>query len=146
MLKGDFEPGFMMKLAHKDCRLALKMVDALGVKAPVGHAVLDSLQQVASGLLEPTPLVLVAVSGKESDRSPRQNKLMHEKLLYVEAVRAGLEQWYAQAAVTAMPQVLKEPARLQNGLITLLICLPIGAVGARSAAELSVTLAAIPGI
>ena len=37
-LAGDFAPGFMMKLAHKDCRLALKMVDALGVVAPVGHA------------------------------------------------------------------------------------------------------------
>ena len=37
-LVGDFKPGFMMKLAHKDCRLALKMVDALGVAAPVGRA------------------------------------------------------------------------------------------------------------
>jgi 3-hydroxyisobutyrate dehydrogenase-like beta-hydroxyacid dehydrogenase len=44
-LAGDFAPGFMMKLAHKDCRLALKMVDSLGVKAPVGHAVLGSLQE-----------------------------------------------------------------------------------------------------
>ena len=44
-LAGDFAPGFMMKLAHKDCRLALSMVDALGVKAPVGHAALASLQE-----------------------------------------------------------------------------------------------------
>ena len=44
-LAGDFTPGFMMKLAHKDCRLALGMVDALGVKAPVGHAALASLQE-----------------------------------------------------------------------------------------------------
>jgi len=44
-LVGDFEPGFMMKLAHKDCRLALKMVDELGVAAPVGHAVLASLAE-----------------------------------------------------------------------------------------------------
>ena len=44
-LAGDFTPGFMMKLAHKDCRLAVSMVDALGVKAPVGHAVLASLQE-----------------------------------------------------------------------------------------------------
>ena len=44
-LAGDFKPGFMMKLAHKDCRLALGMVDALGVKAPVGHAALASLQE-----------------------------------------------------------------------------------------------------
>jgi len=50
-LAGDFEPGFMMKLAHKDCRLALKMVDELGVAAPVGHAVLDSLAEgMARGL------------------------------------------------------------------------------------------------
>ena len=44
-LAGDFKPGFMMKLAHKDCRLALSMVDALGVKAPVGHAALASLSE-----------------------------------------------------------------------------------------------------
>jgi 3-hydroxyisobutyrate dehydrogenase-like beta-hydroxyacid dehydrogenase len=48
-LAGDFTPGFMLKLAHKDCRLALKMVDALGVSAPVGHAAFASLEE---GLLE----------------------------------------------------------------------------------------------
>jgi 3-hydroxyisobutyrate dehydrogenase-like beta-hydroxyacid dehydrogenase len=35
----------MMKLAHKDCRLALRMVDELGVSAPVGHAALASLAE-----------------------------------------------------------------------------------------------------
>jgi 4-hydroxybutyrate dehydrogenase / sulfolactaldehyde 3-reductase len=44
-LAGDFTPGFMMKLAHKDCRLALKMIDALGVAAPVGRAALASLEE-----------------------------------------------------------------------------------------------------
>ena len=44
-LAGDFKPGFMMKLAHKDCRLALQMVEALGVAAPVGHAALASLEE-----------------------------------------------------------------------------------------------------
>ena len=44
-LAGDFKPGFMMKLAHKDCRLALKMVEQLGVSAPVGRAVLASLDE-----------------------------------------------------------------------------------------------------
>jgi len=43
-LAGDFAPGFMMKLAHKDCRLALRMVDDLGVDAPVGHAALASVE------------------------------------------------------------------------------------------------------
>ncbi len=44
-LAGDFHPGFMMKLAHKDCRLALEMVAALGVSAPVGRAALASLKE-----------------------------------------------------------------------------------------------------
>jgi 3-hydroxyisobutyrate dehydrogenase-like beta-hydroxyacid dehydrogenase len=44
-LAGDFSPGFMVKLAHKDCRLALAMVDGLGVAAPVGRAALASLDE-----------------------------------------------------------------------------------------------------
>jgi 4-hydroxybutyrate dehydrogenase/sulfolactaldehyde 3-reductase len=42
-LKGDFDPGFMVRLAHKDCRLALEMNRALGVPAPVGAATLAAL-------------------------------------------------------------------------------------------------------
>jgi len=50
-LAGDFSPGFMMKLAHKDCRLALQMAEGLGVTAPVGRAALASLEQgLARGL------------------------------------------------------------------------------------------------
>jgi len=44
-LMGDFKPGFMMKLAHKDCRLAVAMVESLGVTAPVGKATLASLEE-----------------------------------------------------------------------------------------------------
>jgi 4-hydroxybutyrate dehydrogenase/sulfolactaldehyde 3-reductase len=44
-LKGDFEPGFMVKLAHKDCRLALAMNRSLGLDAPVGAATLNVLQE-----------------------------------------------------------------------------------------------------
>jgi 3-hydroxyisobutyrate dehydrogenase-like beta-hydroxyacid dehydrogenase len=50
-LQGNFTPGFMMKLAHKDCRLALQMVDSLGVGAPVGHATLAALDEgIKAGL------------------------------------------------------------------------------------------------
>jgi 3-hydroxyisobutyrate dehydrogenase-like beta-hydroxyacid dehydrogenase len=50
-LKGDFEPGFMVKLAHKDCRLALAMNHSLGLSAPVGAATLAVLQEsMDSGL------------------------------------------------------------------------------------------------
>ena len=44
-LAGDFQPGFMLKLAHKDCRLALKMIEGLGVAAPVGRAAFASLDE-----------------------------------------------------------------------------------------------------
>jgi 4-hydroxybutyrate dehydrogenase / sulfolactaldehyde 3-reductase len=44
-LKGDFEPGFMVKLAHKDCRLALAMNESLGLTAPVGAVTLAVLQE-----------------------------------------------------------------------------------------------------
>ena len=43
-LKGDFAPGFMLKLAHKDCRIALGMITAMGLEAPVGKAALDACQ------------------------------------------------------------------------------------------------------
>ena len=44
-LTGDFEPGFMVKLAHKDCHLAMSMNEGLGLKAPVGAATLAALQE-----------------------------------------------------------------------------------------------------
>ena len=44
-LAGDFSPGFMLKLAQKDCRLALAMTEKAGVQAPVGRAALASLDE-----------------------------------------------------------------------------------------------------
>ena len=44
-LKGAFEPGFMVQLAHKDCRLAVAMNKSLGLSAPVGAATLAALQE-----------------------------------------------------------------------------------------------------
>ena len=44
-LAGDFAPGFMMKLAHKDCRLALAMEEGLGVAVPVGRAAFASVEE-----------------------------------------------------------------------------------------------------
>ena len=44
-LLGDFQPGFMLKLAHKDCRLALQMYETLGVTANAGRAALASLDE-----------------------------------------------------------------------------------------------------
>jgi 3-hydroxyisobutyrate dehydrogenase-like beta-hydroxyacid dehydrogenase len=44
-LKGDFAPGFMLKLAHKDCRIALSMIDTMGLEAPLGRAALAACQE-----------------------------------------------------------------------------------------------------
>lgn len=44
-LQGNFTPGFMLKLAHKDCRLALQMAESLGVATPVGRATLSALDE-----------------------------------------------------------------------------------------------------
>lgn len=44
-LKGDFSPGFMVKLAHKDCRLAMAMNASLGLDAPVGAATVATLKE-----------------------------------------------------------------------------------------------------
>ena len=44
-LAGDFSPGFMLRLAHKDCRLALAMAEKLGVATPVGRAALASVDE-----------------------------------------------------------------------------------------------------
>ena len=51
-LAGDFKPGFMMKLAHKDCRLALQMVDGARRRgAGRARAALASLEEgLDSGL------------------------------------------------------------------------------------------------
>src|SRR5262249_20169073 len=45
-LVGDFSPGFMLKLAHKDCRLALTMIRDMGLVAPVGTATLAACADV----------------------------------------------------------------------------------------------------
>ena len=52
--------------------------------------VLESLAESCRVFDDPQGVVLLAVSGKESNDRPRLNRLMHEKLLFVEALRMGL--------------------------------------------------------
>jgi len=42
-LAGDFAPGFMVHLAHKDVRLALELARSMGVSTPVGNAAFATL-------------------------------------------------------------------------------------------------------
>jgi 4-hydroxybutyrate dehydrogenase/sulfolactaldehyde 3-reductase len=52
-LADDFSPGFMVRLAEKDQRLAMGFAQALGTAAPVGAAVYETLREAArNGLAE----------------------------------------------------------------------------------------------
>ncbi|GFH24936.1 uncharacterized protein HaLaN_22816 [Haematococcus lacustris] len=58
----------------------------------------------------PHPVVLVASSGQES--SPPVSRTMHEKMLYVEALRRGFESLGRPVHVTNMTRLEKEPAHM----------------------------------
>jgi 4-hydroxybutyrate dehydrogenase/sulfolactaldehyde 3-reductase len=48
---GKFKPGFMIRLAHKDVRLALQLAKAMGVRTPLGAGTLQTLEDaIAAGL------------------------------------------------------------------------------------------------
>ncbi len=55
-------------------------------------AVTESLREVAANLAEPEKVLLLAVSGKECEKNPRLNKLMHEKLIFAQALAEGLRE------------------------------------------------------
>lgn len=74
--------------------------------------VLEDFAKFAEAMPEPTPLVLVASSGLESDQTPRKNKLIHEKILYAEALRRGFAGRGHTAIVTTMSQVAATPREL----------------------------------
>jgi hypothetical protein len=84
-------------------------------------AVLDDLTQMARNLTEADPVILVAVSGKESEENPRLNRLIYEKVLYAEALRRGLEARSGAAAVTALPTLLRDPLTFHTGAPTVVI-------------------------
>jgi 3-hydroxyisobutyrate dehydrogenase-like beta-hydroxyacid dehydrogenase len=51
-LADDFTPGFMVRLGHKDLRLALDMARAFGVRTPVGSAAFDAYGEACRQGLE----------------------------------------------------------------------------------------------
>ena len=72
------------------------------------RAVLESLEEFCTGFTSPDSVVLLAVSGKECEQNPRLNRLMHEKLLFADAMRRGLTRTFGDcdvATLTTMGQV-----------------------------------------
>lgn len=70
-------------------------------------AVLDDLRAFAEELPVAEPLILVPSSGLESPQQPRRNKLIHEKVLYAEALKRGLDYSGRPARVTTMTHLLQ---------------------------------------
>ena len=76
---------------------------------------------MAQALCEPEPLVLVAVSGMESSKRPRRNHLVHEKLLYAEALKRGFEARGDCARVLTMAQLVDDPGAIQTPQPTIVL-------------------------
>lgn len=72
--------------------------------------VMQSLAESCSSFQDPDGVVLLAVSGKENESNPRLNRLMHEKLLFVEAMREGLGRPFGHAQVMNLAQMRRENA------------------------------------
>jgi len=58
----------------------------------------NSIAEIAYHVGE-NPLIIVAISGKEDDSQPRRNKLLHEKLLYVDRIEKKLCEIYGEARI-----------------------------------------------
>jgi hypothetical protein len=83
--------------------------------------VLDGLTEMAMRLPEPNALVLVAISGMESNKNPRHNHLVHEKMLYAEALKRGFEKRGHQAKVLTMAQLENDPKAIYTDQPTIVL-------------------------
>lgn len=82
--------------------------------------VLESLAESCTAFDDPEGVVLLAVSGKESLANPRLNRLMHEKLLFVEAIRHGLARRFGHGEVTSLEMLKRKahnPGRAWPGVV-----------------------------
>ncbi len=88
---------------------------------PVVETILHGLTEMAEALPEPDALVLVACSGLESSRQPRRNHLIHEKILYAEALKRGFEARGGSACVLTVAQLTDDPETLQTDRPTVVL-------------------------
>jgi hypothetical protein len=81
---------------------------------PVIETVLAGLTEMAGDLPGPSPLVLVASSGLESSRHPRRNHLVHEKVLFAEALQHGFAARGARARILTMAHLADDAEALRT--------------------------------
>jgi hypothetical protein len=84
-------------------------------------ATLAGLAEAAEYLAEPNPLVLVASSGIESHKNPRRNHLLHEKVLYVEALRRGFAARGEPARALCMARLEQNPELIRGDAPTVVL-------------------------
>jgi len=84
-------------------------------------AAMASLSEFCESMNDPDGVVLLAVSGKESDQNPRLNRLMHEKLLFADAMRRGLASRFGQCDVATLDHVARPCWRQRSGTPTVVI-------------------------
>jgi 4-hydroxybutyrate dehydrogenase / sulfolactaldehyde 3-reductase len=73
---GDFKPGFMIKLAHKDVRLALGLARQAGVQPSIGNAAFASLDRaIAAGLGDQDTAALMRLREQEAGVEVRLEKV-----------------------------------------------------------------------
>lgn len=85
-------------VSHEDGKVQFHIIELNGtgiggvsnMPAQVVASVAASLRRAARACWQPDSVLLLPVSGKECNESPRLNKLMHEKLIFAEAMQAGL--------------------------------------------------------
>ena len=87
----------------------------------VVSAVAASLRRVAKSCWEADTVLLLPVSGKECDASPRLNKLMHEKLIFAEAMQAGLADAGGSADIVTLTGLLSGIQAYRDGASTVVI-------------------------
>lgn len=69
---GDFDPGFMIKLAQKDVRLALALARQSGIEPQIGDAAYSSLQAAASaGLADSDTAALLLMQERKAGTTVR---------------------------------------------------------------------------
>jgi hypothetical protein len=85
------------------------------VPGEVVQCFIESIRETAATVRDPGGVFLMGISGLESPERPRLNKLMHEKMMFAQALLEGLRRQHPEAVLHAMPALLDDPSLLGQG-------------------------------
>ena len=110
-------------VSRQDGRIQFHIIELNGsgiggvsnMPAQVVAAVVESLRRVARSCWEQETVLLLPVSGKECNRAPRLNKLMHEKLIFAEALQQGMVDAGSDADIVTLEGLQNGSQSLRDG-------------------------------